>query len=55
MSSPNSSISFSKHELFGNSPFLATPLKGRFVAFENFLIGYFRLVGYIGLGDFPQG
>ncbi len=36
---------------------MATPLKGRFVAFLKWLvIGYFRLgLVYIGLGDCPAG
>ena len=31
-------------------PFVATPLKGRFVVFLKWL-----LIGYIGLGDCPAG
>ena len=34
---------------------MATPLKGRFVVFsQKLLISYFRL-GYVRLGDYPQG
>ena len=34
---------------------MATPLKGRFVVFsQKLLISYFRL-GYVRLGDAPQG
>ncbi len=31
-------------------PFVATPLKGRFVVFSKWL-----LIGYVGLGDCPAG